>query len=53
MSAVPPVAEPDWRPCDRLWFEGEQLGDAVPSILKIATRDDAVMVVQSFSKATA
>ncbi len=35
---------------DRLWFQGP-LGEAAPSILKKATRDDAVMVVQSFSKA--
>ncbi len=35
---------------DRLWYEGDQLGDPVPSILRKATRDDAVMVVHSFSK---
>jgi aspartate/methionine/tyrosine aminotransferase len=35
---------------DRLYYGGERLGDPVPSILRIATRDDAVMVVHSFSK---
>lgn len=35
---------------DRLWYEGETLGAPVPSILRKATRDDAVIVVQSFSK---
>jgi aspartate/methionine/tyrosine aminotransferase len=35
---------------DRLWYEADTLGDAVPSILRKATRDDAVMVVHSFSK---
>jgi aspartate/methionine/tyrosine aminotransferase len=35
---------------DRLWFETETLGTPVPSILRKATRDDAVMVVHSFSK---
>ena len=35
---------------DRLWYEGEPLGTPVPSILRKATRDDAVMVVHSFSK---
>jgi aspartate/methionine/tyrosine aminotransferase len=35
---------------DRLWYEADALGDAVPSILRKATRDDAVMVVHSFSK---
>jgi len=34
---------------DRLYYGG-RLGDPVPSILRRATRDDAVMVVQSFSK---
>ena len=36
---------------DRLWYSGATLGDPVPSILRLATRDDAVIVVQSFSKA--
>lgn len=36
---------------DRLWYGGSTLGDPVPSILRLATRDDAVIVVQSFSKA--
>jgi aspartate aminotransferase len=36
---------------DRLYYAGPRLGDAVPSILRRATRDDAVIVVQSFSKA--
>jgi len=35
---------------DRLYYEGGRLGDPVPSILRKATRDDAVMVVHSFSK---
>jgi aspartate/methionine/tyrosine aminotransferase len=35
---------------DRLWYENEEPGAAVPSILRKATRDDAVMVVHSFSK---
>ncbi|SRR5579883_867748 len=36
---------------DRLFYAGPKLGVPVPSILRLATRDDAVMVVQSFSKA--
>ncbi|MFN7993796.1 MAG: pyridoxal phosphate-dependent aminotransferase [Bryobacteraceae bacterium] len=35
---------------DRLYYAGGNLGEPVPSILRKATRDDAVMVVQSFSK---
>ena len=35
---------------DRLYYAGARLGDPVPSILRKATRDDAVMVVHSFSK---
>lgn len=35
---------------DRLFYAGGSLGDPAPSILQMATRDDAVMVVQSFSK---
>jgi len=35
---------------ERLWYDGERLGTAVPSILRIATRDDSVIVAQSFSK---
>jgi aspartate/methionine/tyrosine aminotransferase len=35
---------------DRLYYSGARLGDAVPSILCKATRDDAVMVAHSFSK---
>src|SRR5580700_4715540 len=35
---------------DRLYYAGASLGVPVPSILRQATRDDAVMVVQSFSK---
>ncbi|HTS28606.1 MAG TPA: pyridoxal phosphate-dependent aminotransferase [Bryobacteraceae bacterium] len=35
---------------DRLYYSGARLGDPVPSILRRATRDDAVMVVHSFSK---
>ncbi|MFN7922152.1 MAG: pyridoxal phosphate-dependent aminotransferase [Bryobacteraceae bacterium] len=33
---------------ERLWYEGD--GGAVPSILKLASPEDAVIVVQSFSK---
>jgi aspartate/methionine/tyrosine aminotransferase len=35
---------------DRLFYAGDGLGDPAPSILRMATRDDAVMVVHSFSK---
>jgi aspartate aminotransferase len=35
---------------DRLYYSGAQLGEPVPSILRKATREDAVMVVHSFSK---
>jgi aspartate/methionine/tyrosine aminotransferase len=35
---------------DRLYYAGARLGDPVPSILAKATRDDAVIVVHSFSK---
>jgi aspartate/methionine/tyrosine aminotransferase len=35
---------------DRLYYSAAKLGTPVPSILKKATRDDAVMVVHSFSK---
>lgn len=36
---------------DRLWYgHGQTLGAPAPSILRKATRDDAVIVVQSFSK---
>ena len=35
---------------DRLYYAGARLGEPVPSILRKATRDDAVMVVHSFSK---
>ena len=35
---------------DRLYYGGARLGDPVPSILRRATRDDAVISVQSFSK---
>jgi aspartate/methionine/tyrosine aminotransferase len=36
---------------DRLFYGAPNLGEPVPSILRLATRDDAVTVVQSFSKA--
>jgi aspartate aminotransferase len=36
---------------DRLYYACEQPGEPVPSILRLATREDAVLVVQSFSKA--
>jgi len=35
---------------DRLNYLGGRLGEPAPSILRLATRDDAVIVVQSFSK---
>jgi aspartate/methionine/tyrosine aminotransferase len=35
---------------DRLYYAGARLGEPVPSILRKATRDDAVMVIHSFSK---
>jgi hypothetical protein len=35
---------------DRLFYAGPRLGVPVPSILKKTTRDDAVVVVHSFSK---
>jgi len=35
---------------DRLNYLGTNLGDPAPSILRLASRDDAVIVVQSFSK---
>jgi aspartate/methionine/tyrosine aminotransferase len=35
---------------DRLYYAGARLGDPVPSILRLATRQDPVMVVHSFSK---
>jgi len=35
---------------DRLYYAGAHLGEPVPSILRKATRDDAVAVVHSFSK---
>ncbi|HLJ45093.1 MAG TPA: pyridoxal phosphate-dependent aminotransferase [Bryobacteraceae bacterium] len=36
---------------ERLNYIGAKVTDAAPSILKLATRNDAVIVVQSFSKA--
>ena len=36
---------------ERLNFTGPKITTPAPSILKLATRDDAVLVVQSFSKA--
>jgi aspartate/methionine/tyrosine aminotransferase len=35
---------------DRLYYPGGRLGDPAPSILRMATRDDALMVAHSFSK---
>ena len=35
---------------ERLYYRGPRPGDAVPSILRKATRDDAVIVAHSFSK---
>ena len=35
---------------ERLYYSGSSLGAPAPSILRFATRDDAVLVIQSFSK---
>ncbi len=35
---------------DRIHYGGQEIGEPVPSILRMATRDDAVAVVHSFSK---
>jgi len=35
---------------ERLYYGGRRLGGVVPSILKLAAREDPVIVVQSFSK---
>ena len=35
---------------ERIYYEAAADGDAAPSILRLATRDDPVLVVQSFSK---
>ena len=35
---------------DRLYYSGARMGEPVPSILRKCGRDDAVLVVQSFSK---
>jgi aspartate/methionine/tyrosine aminotransferase len=35
---------------ERIYYAGAQLGDPAPSILRLCERDDAVHVVQSFSK---
>ena len=35
---------------ERIYYHGSELGTPAPSILKKATRDDSVMVAQSFSK---
>ncbi len=35
---------------ERLWYGGAELGEPAPSLLRLATRKDAVFVVQSFSK---
>jgi aspartate/methionine/tyrosine aminotransferase len=35
---------------ERLWYETDHPGTPVPSILRKATRDDAVIAIQSFSK---
>jgi aspartate/methionine/tyrosine aminotransferase len=35
---------------DRLYYAGARLGEPTPSILRQSTREDAVMVVHSFSK---
>lgn len=35
---------------ERLWYESSEPGEPTPSILRKATREDAVIVIQSFSK---
>jgi len=35
---------------DRIYFQGQEIGAPAPSILRLATRDDAVLVAHSFSK---
>jgi hypothetical protein len=35
---------------ERIYYESSELGDPSPSILRLCGRDDAVLVVQSFSK---
>lgn len=35
---------------DRLYYAGSSISDPVPSILRLATREDSVFVVHSFSK---
>lgn len=35
---------------ERLWYDGPALGGVAPSILRLATRQDSVIVAQSFSK---
>jgi aspartate aminotransferase len=35
---------------ERIYYEGAELGDPAPSMLRLCQRDDAVVVVQSFSK---
>ncbi len=35
---------------DRLYYAGARLGEPVPSILRMASREDAVVVIHSFSK---
>jgi aspartate/methionine/tyrosine aminotransferase len=35
---------------ERLWYGADEPGEPAPSILRLASRDDAVVVVQSFSK---
>jgi aspartate/methionine/tyrosine aminotransferase len=35
---------------ERLFYEGAAPGEPAPSILRLASRDDAVVVIQSFSK---
>ena len=35
---------------ERLWYGAAEPGEPAPSILRLASRDDAVVVIQSFSK---
>lgn len=35
---------------ERLWYGGVEVGEPAPSMLRLATREDPVFVVQSFSK---
>ena len=50
VAAAPRFEEVADEVYDRLWYGGARLGDAATSILRLATREDAVLAVHSFSK---